>query len=146
MGMIRDMLFASAFSKGGGANIETGTFTATQQSGNVYKINFSKAHSRYILYAEMTAESKTALMDSGQASAKMFSFSVVYPSPKVSDENSSKGLMSYRITPTTGEYSVSSSSYGSIDESSITLNCQSYANGANILYTGSTYNYMVIPV
>ena len=131
---------------GGGSCVVTGTFTAEQQSGNTYKLEFPGTYGSYLLLVEMTEESKAALIDSGNTATKMFAFQTVYPTPKIDDANASGGILSYRVTPSTEEYSLSQSTYQAIDGSSITLTCSTYGGGANILYKDQTYNYTIVPL
>ena len=76
----------------------------------------------------------------------MFAFNGVYPTPKIEDANTSGGVFAYRINPSTEEYSISTTSFQAMDGSSITMTCNGYSGGANILYKDLVYKYTVIPL
>lgn len=129
-----------------GADYVSGTFT----TGNTttYKIEFGKTFSNYLYLIEMTGESKTALMNSGQTSAKMFACIGMYP-PAMFDNSHPgvKNYMSNRINPSTLtiDYSTSAT-VTAIDETSITFGNHSISNGANSLYRGYSYTYYIVEV
>lgn len=130
-----------------GASYASGTFT-TDDSAASHTINFGKTFSKYLYLIEMTGESKTALMNSGQTSAKMFSSIGTYP-PLIFDSThqANKTYLSYRMNPSTSEISYSTSAVATnLDESSITLGSNAIAGSANGLYKGYSYTYYVVEI
>ena len=138
---IRKMVMAQM----AGSNVIKGTFTApTGQSS--YTLNFGKTLSKYLFTIEMTDASKTALLASGQSSAKMFACEGMYPVPSINSNNIDYCMLSYRVVPSTGVVSYSATAITGIDGSSITFYNNTYGSGTNVLYQGSSYNYSIIPI
>lgn len=125
-----------------GAEVVKGAFTVS--TTGTYTLNFGKTFTKYIYLIEMTDSSKTALMSSGQTSAKMYSCIGEYPSPKINNDSLANTYLSFRIIPTTGVISASSSTTGTADESSVALNSNSIGSGANSIYNGYSYNYTIV--
>lgn len=130
-----------------GVSYARGTFT-TDSSASTYTINFGKIFSRYLYLIEMTDASKTALMSSGQTSAKMYSCFGIYPPPAFDSLHSAtRTYLSTRINPSTSNIDYSSSAVATnLDESSITLGNNAITGGANGLYRGYSYTYYVVEI
>lgn len=130
-----------------GANYAKGTFT-TDDNGT-YTLSFGKTFSSYLYYIEMTDESKTALHNTGQNSARMYACLGIYPKNKFNGNNYPYNAYSaYRVNPSTDEMSLSTSTQASaIDGSSISFNNTAItASGANNLYRGYSYNYYIVEI
>lgn len=134
---------------GGGVGIEVvkGTFTVypDQIVDNTYTINFGKTFSKYLYLIEMTEESKTTLLSSGQTSDRMYSCMGTYPIPQINNITPSYNFLSVRVKPSTSSTSVTapSSSSGVATSSTITFPT-SNLNGANQLYRNYSYNYTIV--
>ena len=129
-----------------GADFVKGTFTT--DTAYTYKVDFGKTFSKYLYYIEMTDDSKTALMNSGQSSAKMFACFGVYPPTEFdSSHSAAANYMSYRIKPSDSTIDCSSSAAANqIDGSSVTLGLTGITGGANSLYREYSYNYYVVEI
>ena len=129
-----------------GADFVKGTFTTDASSP--FTLSFGKTFSKYLYYIEMTDESKAALHNSGQTSAKMYACLGIYPKNKFNgNDYPYNAYASYRVNPSTDEMSLSTSSAASdIDESSITLYNNALSGGANALYQGYSYNYYIVEI
>ena len=130
-----------------GAGIIKGTFTAVNQGNNTFTLNFGKTFSQYIYLIKMTDESLQTLMASGQTSAKMYECLGKYPEYEImTNPETGNAFLSFRAKPSDNTLSISSSESGQLTESSITLTCNTYGGGANILYRDYEYEYMIIPI
>lgn len=129
-----------------GANFVKGTY-AVPSSGTT-KIEFGKTFNRYMYFIELTDDSKTALLNSGENGNRTFAICGIYPMPSANDESPSYCGFTYRINPTTGAQSASSTNsvISVIDESSITFPRASFSGGVNYLYTNCTYNYFIVEI
>ena len=128
-----------------GAEIVKGTFTAVNQGGNVFTLNFGKTFSEYIFMIKMTDTSLTTLKTSGETGAKMYECIGRYPKYSIEDPPSNgNAYIAYRIKPSDGTLSTGSAENQSMTGSSITFVCQTYGTGANILYRNHDYDYVII--
>ena len=127
-----------------GVEIIKGSFT-TNNNGT-YTINIGKTLNRYLFFIEMTDDSKSDLLLTGQTSAKMLACEGLYQTPEINNSRPEDCVLSFRVVPTTGVTSYSSSTINNIDGSSITFTNNTPQNGANVLYRGYTYNYIIIPI
>lgn len=141
---LRRMVMAQMAQTIQGANYASGTFTTGNTS--TYTLEFGKTFSKYLYYIEMTDDSKTALKNSEQTSAKMYACLGIYPRNEF-DENlyPYDAYAAYRVVPSSDEMSLSTSAQASaIDGSSITLTNNAISSGANNLYRGYSYNYYIV--
>ena len=129
-----------------GADYAKGTFTT--DTAMTYTLSFGKTFSRYLYYIEMTDESKTALHNSGQSSAKMYACLGIYPKNKFNGNDfPANSYASYRVNPANDDMTLSTSaSATAINESSITLGNTAISGGANSLYRGYSYNYYIVEI
>ena len=130
-----------------GANYVKGTITT--DSADRYTISFGKTFASYLYYIEMTDDSKTALHNSGQNTARMYAFLGIYPKNKFNgNDYPYNSYASYRVNPSTDEMSLSTSAQAyAIDGSSITMNNTAItASGANNMYKGYSYNYYIVEI
>ena len=130
-----------------GAQFVKGTFT-TPDSGTTYTLDIGKSFSKYLYYIEMTDDSKTALHNSGQTSAKMFALIGAYPKFSFNNNDTNgAGYLSYRVIPSSNTIDRSANAIPtSIDESSITFGLAAITGGANNMYRGYTYNYYIVEI
>ena len=127
-----------------GAEIIKGSFTTNNNA--TYTINIGKALDKYLFIIEMTDESKSDLLSTGQTSAKMYACAGMYQTPEINKIRPEDCILSYRVVPTTGVTSYSGSTINGINDSSMTFTNNTPQNGANVLYRGYTYNYMILPI
>lgn len=128
-----------------GAQFIKGNFTTDTSS--THTISFGRTLSKYLYYIEMTDDSKAALHNSGQTSAKMYACLGMYPANGFNGSSAPNWYMSYRANPSTNEISSSSTAVASaISNSSITLGLNAITGGANSLYRGYSYNYYIVEI
>ena len=128
-----------------GAEIIKGTFTAVKEAGNQFTLNIGKTLTEYLYLFRMTDTSYATLMSSGQTAARMYECVGHYP--KYEHEQTpgtGNAFVSYRVNPSNGEFSSIASEAGSLTGSSITIPCNTYGNGANILYADHNYEYLIV--
>ena len=128
-----------------GAEYVSGTFTAPE-SGSSATLSFGKTFSKYMLFVEMTDDSKIALLASGQSSAKMYAFDAMYQIPTIDNGHPDPCIMSYRVVPTTGVKSYSASTIIEMTGSSFTITNNTIGSGANVFYRGYSYKYYVVEI
>lgn len=130
-----------------GSNVIKGTFTAVKDNNNQFEFSFGKSLPRYMFLFEMTESSKTSLMESSQTGAKSYLIMGIYPKTKVGNYTSDDYIYWARFNPSTGAMTQNSSIGGTYTDSSVKLPCGANLNaGANFLYDGYTYDYMIIPI
>lgn len=122
----------------------TGTFT-TGSSDTSYTISFGETISKYLFKIEMTDESKTTLINSGNASARTYAFTGMYPSPGINNSSPSNCMTTYRVKPSAGTFDYSQTTLNATS-SSITISCVNIDGGAQYLYRGYSYNYTILEV
>lgn len=125
-----------------GKNFISGTFTTNNETP--WRIPFGKTFNNYMYMIEMTDESKTELSNSGQTSAKMYACCGIYPAPVFGNNSLEKQIISYRVNPSNSELSTSASSIVTCSNNQIEINNNTIGSGANVLYKGYTYKYIIV--
>ena len=125
-----------------GAEVIKGTFT-TPDSGNSYTLNFGKTLNAYFFLVEMTSDSKTALINSGQTAVRTFAFIGVYPKRSINNSVASDCVMIQRYNPSNGNADGYAVSNVALSNSSIEFSVTSIGN-ANYMYRGYSYNYTIV--
>ena len=144
---LRRMVLAQMAQGIQGANYAKGSFTTG--TGSTHKLDFGKTFSKYMYLIEMADASKTALMNSGQSSAKMYACFGMYPSAEFdSSHSANNNYCSCRINPSSSTIDYSTSTVPqAIDETSITFgNADAFSGSANSLYRQQSYNYYVVEI
>ena len=125
-----------------GAEVIKGTFT-TPESGSYYTFNFGKTLNAYFFLVEMTSDSKTALINSGQTAARTFAFIGVYPKRSINNSEVSNCVLIQRYNPSNGNTDAGALSTVALSNSSIEFPMSSVGN-ANYIYRGYSYNYTIV--
>lgn len=119
-----------------------GTFKA--ETSGTYTINFGRSIDRYFVYFEMTEESKILLDQNANGSNKTFGFVDIkwegfsnYSDYQISYEARTNGS-----SITQG----STTSFVTKNADNITFTTTLLTSGAHYIYTGYTYNYVVVPI
>lgn len=124
----------------GGAQYENGTFTTGTASPFI--VNFKKSYSKYLIYIEMTEESKTAYVNAGEDASRAYAFCGVYPAPIINNgDPSGKSMLSIRYNPAQNVYRYDYAGLTGQSSNSITIPNN---NGQNTLMKGYSYNYYVV--
>lgn len=130
-----------------GGSIISGTFYA--DSIGSYTINFGKTLSRYIVYFEMTKESKETLVSNWTSGNRSFGFLKLKWDG--CDDFNSTGYWSYTArysgttAPTLGT-GTNGSEFIAMNDDNMVISVNSFSSGTNYVYVGYTYNYMIIPI
>ena len=126
-----------------GAEYLKGTITIPND-GSSYTFNYGKSFGSYMIFLEMTDDSKTAVLNSGSTYARSYSYIGIYPRRSINN-TPCESLLAQRYNP-----SSSTSSYGALTgnqlgTSSLTLPAANItASGWDALVKGLTYNYVIV--
>ena len=124
-----------------GKQFISGTVTAT---GTSCTISFGKSYSNYLFLVEMTADSKSELMDSGRTNVISFAWFGIHPERKINNIENGAKQTAVRIKPATSEMS-NSISGGTMTDSSISFNVADLsATSPTSMRTGYSYNYTIV--
>lgn len=126
-----------------GAEVIKGTFT-TPNSGDYYTFNFGKTLNTYLFLVEMTSDSKTELINSGQTVVRTFAFVGIYPKRSINNSEVSNCVLIQRYNPSNGDADGSSLSTVALSNSSIEFPMTQIGGAANYIYCGYSYNYTIV--
>lgn len=131
-----------------GAEYIKGTFTTqATSSAYTYTLELGKSLNSYLFLIEMTDESKTALLATGDTTNRAFSFLGVYPKRSISSAVSGNNMLVTRTKPSAKTTDPVTSGPVTISDTSITFTVYPLTiTGANYLYAGFTYNYTIVPL
>lgn len=128
-----------------GAQLITGTITP--QVGQYDGISFGKSISKYAYIIEMASGSKTTLMNSGLNANRTYAIVGMYPAPSIGNYSGSDIYTAYRINPTSGATSYTSTTISNISSTGLMVQANNASNaGANYLLIDYTYDYTIIPL
>ena len=128
-----------------GRYCESGTFTCPD-SDTTYSITFKKQMNRYLYLIEMTDESKTAFLNSGQTSARAFTYHGLYPKPSLSNMTSDYANISTKYNGSTSTVTGAVTASYTTTSTYIRNNVRAInaASSTNYYVRGYSYNYWII--
>lgn len=130
-----------AIAKETGARFEKGSFTTG--TTNPYTLNYQNSFAKYLIYIEMSDESKTALITAAVDATRAYAFMAKYPIPSIDGGNPNNVLLNIRYNPVAKMFSYNYCSVASIDANHITI----YNEGTqNNFIKGYTYNYYIVEI
>lgn len=129
-----------------GAEVIKGSFTVPIDA-STYTLSFGKTVGSYIFQVEASAESKTAILNSGSTYARTIIWTGYYPQKSIGSNTFSDTILANRIQPSTGTITNGIPSMPSCSDSEMTFSAVDMtASGWAYVVKGETYDYIIIPL
>ena len=125
-----------------GAKFESGSFTTGNTSP--YTLNFQNSYDKYLVYIEMTEESKSAYVNAGEDKTRTYAFCWKYPQPIIDNgEPTNVSMLTVRYNASTKASTYNFGGISGFGSNYITI---PNSNEMNSLLKGYSYNYYVVEI
>ncbi len=131
---------AVAIAKETGARFVKGSFTVPNEGSSIFRLDFGKTFSKYILFIEADSTSKQTILDSGINASRAYALTAIYPTMQIG-ENTAYKYVYNRVHPVNKTVSVDGNNNGDLYGDYATITAASLSGtSTNGAFKGLTYN------